>query len=63
MKTKQFSFFVNNNKITIKARPRSSCGNFIGYLIEINKTKYKIFCLDMRNAIDKAYIRWVQENI
>jgi uncharacterized protein YlzI (FlbEa/FlbD family) len=60
---KQKTFYVNDRKITIKSTPRTSLGNFVGYSVFINGKKYIVNTLYREEAENKAYARWVKENI
>lgn len=62
MKTRQRTFSVNGEKITIKTRPRSYAGNHAGYNVFINDEKFFVNTLYRQEAEDKAFVKWVKNN-
>jgi len=61
MSTKQRTFHVEGEKITIRSRPKTHLGNFVGYGVDINGEHFNIFNeLYREKAEDKAFVRWVQ---
>ncbi len=62
--TTQRTFTVNDRKITIKTRPKTHVGNFVGYGVNINGQQFNIFNeLYREKAEEKAYVKWVKANI
>lgn len=60
---KQQTFTVDGKKVKIVSqRKLSHQGNFVGYNIDINGQRYFSNVLDREDAIDKSYVKWVQEN-
>jgi hypothetical protein len=58
--TKQRTFKVNNQRITIKSRPQTYCRNLSGWYVFINDSKYFVNTLERKVAEDIAYLRWVK---
>ena len=60
--TKQRTFKVNNQRITIKSRPQTYCRNLSGWYIFINGKKHFVNVLERLQAEDIAYSRWLKKN-
>jgi len=57
---RQRTFTVQNQKVQIKSRQRTSMGNHCGFHVWVNGTKYYINALKRQDAEDKAYAKWVK---
>ena len=57
--TKQRTFKVNNQRITIKSRPQTYCRNLSGWYVFVNGKKHFVNTLTRESAEDIAYIRFV----
>jgi hypothetical protein len=60
---RQKTFYVNNQKITIKSRPKSYMCNPNGFYVWINNIKYWSPYLEREKAEDHCYVRWVKQNV
>ena len=60
MSQKQRTFYVGDEKITIKSRPKLWHGNPNGFAVEINGTQYHALALTREEAEDHVYARWVK---
>jgi len=58
--TKQRTFKINNNKVTIKSRPQTYCRNLSGWYVFINDSKYFVNTLERKVAEDIAYGKWIK---
>ena len=61
MATKQRTFYVGDEKIQIKSRPKLWKGNPNGYAVSINEKQYHCNFLTRQEAEDYAYVRWAKE--
>ena len=61
MSQKQRTFYVGDEKITIKSRPKLWHNNPNGYTVSINGREYHCNVLIRQEAEDYAYVRWVKE--
>tara|TARA_R110000824_G_scaffold126668_1_gene286284 strand:+ start:270 stop:482 length:213 start_codon:yes stop_codon:yes gene_type:complete len=62
MATKQRTFYVGDEKIQIKSRPKLWKGNPNGYAVDINGESYHVNALTREDAEGHAYGRWVKAN-
>ena len=60
--TKQRTFEVNGEKVTIKSRELTWMGNKAGYNVFINDKKYFRNDLRREDAEAGAYAKWVKEH-
>lgn len=63
MSTRQRTFSVNGEKITIKSRPRSHMRNPNGFHVWINGERFYCNLLERDKAEDHCYARWVKNNV
>ena len=61
MATKQRTFYVGDEKIQIKSRPKLWHNNPNGFAVSINEKQYHCNFLTRKEAEDYAYVRWVKE--
>ena len=59
--TKQRTITVDEKKIKIKSRQRSSVGNHAGFHVWVNDTKFYSNRLHRQEAEDFAYAQWVKK--
>ena len=59
-RTKQRTFTVDGEKVTIKSYARSYCGNKVGFYVCVNGDRYYHNGLDRQEAEDHCYTRWVK---
>jgi hypothetical protein len=61
MSQKQRTFYVGDEKITIKSRPKLWHNNPNGYAVSINGQKYHCNVSTRQEAEHHAYVRWAKE--
>jgi hypothetical protein len=58
--TKQRTFYVGDEKITIKTRQKTHLGNFYGWSVNINGSQFNILnVLHKQEAEDRAFAKWL----
>ena len=58
---RQQTLTVEGRKIKIVSQVRlSKQGNFAGYNVDINGERYFSNVLERQDAVDRAYVKWVQ---
>ena len=58
--TKQRTFYVGDEKIVIKTRPKTHLGNFVGFGVNINGQQFNCFGeLERERAEDWAFAKWL----
>jgi hypothetical protein len=61
-RTRQRTFKVNGEKITVKSYARTSVGNPCGFYVFINGVRFFHNSLFRQEAEDACYVRWVKEH-
>lgn len=60
---KQRTFYVEDRKITIKSKQRTSMRNPAGFYVWINEERFISNYLERERAEDACYVRWVKKHI
>ena len=58
---------INEDKILIKYKAKTSMGNFAGWYVYISAnggkiSRYSVYRLSSEDAMDIAYVKWLKEN-
>jgi len=59
-RTRQRTFYVRDEKITIKSYARSSVGNSAGFYVWINGERFYDNALYRQEAEDRVYAKWLK---